>query len=85
MHPASHRPAWLMPALLAWIALVVAGYLAMSYAWDANADPDPAPALPSPTSSPTHSDECTAEDVAEDGACLTWDDIRDLEWHTEAP
>lgn len=72
------RPVWLMPVLLVWIGLVLAGYFAMTYAWDTT---EPAPA-PSPSPSSTWSDECTAEDL-DDGACYTWDDIRDLEWHSE--
>lgn len=39
---------------------------------------------PSPSPSSTWSPECTAEDL-EDGACLTYDDIRDLDWQSEAP
>lgn len=44
-------------------------------------DPQPEP---SPSSSSTWSPECTAEDL-DDGACYTWDDIRDLEWHSQSP
>jgi len=39
---------------------------------------------PSPSTSSTWSPECTAEDL-DDGACYTYDDIRDLEWHTQDP
>ena len=42
--------------------------------------PDPSPSSPA-TYAP---DECTAEDVAEDGICLTWDDMHSpgVEWQT---
>lgn len=77
------RPWWLMPVLLVWIVLVLAGVLALTYVWD-TAEPPPAPApAPSPSQS-AWSDECTAEDL-DDGMCLTYDDIRDLEWQSEAP
>lgn len=76
------RPWWLMPVLLVWSGLVLAGVLALTYAWD-TVEPAPAPS-PSPSPSSTWSDECTAEDL-DDGACYTYDDIRDLEWHSEAP
>lgn len=49
-------------------------------ATDPHLEPSPSP---SPSSS-AWSDECTAEDL-DDGMCLTYDDIRDLEWHSEAP
>ena len=74
------RPWWVMPVLLVWIGLVLAGYFAMTYAW---ADTTPAPSTPAPSPS-SWSPECTAEDL-EDGMCLTYDDIRELEWHTEGP
>lgn len=38
---------------------------------------------PSPSST-TWSDECTAEDL-DDGACLTWDDIRNQPTYTQSP
>lgn len=70
---------WTMPVLLAWIGLVLAGYFAMTYAW---AEPTP---TPTPTPSPSAwSPECTAEDL-DDGACLTWDDIRNQPTYTQAP
>jgi hypothetical protein len=75
------RPKWLMPFLIAWIALVLAGYFAMTYAWDTT-EPPAAP-LPS-TSTTTWSPECTAEDL-DDGACHTYDDIRDAEWYSHTP
>ena len=70
------RPRWVMPVLLAWIGLVLAGYLAMTYAWGTT---EPAP---TPTYEP---DECTAEYVEENGICLTWDDIREQPTYTQAP
>lgn len=72
--PAAERPWWLMPFLLAWIALVLVAYFAMTYAWGTT---EPAPA-------PTR-DECTAEYIAENGICLTWDDIREQPTYTQAP
>ena len=77
------RPWWLMPVLLAWIVLVLAGVLALTHAWD-TVEPTPAPApAPSPSSS-AWSDECTAEDL-EDGACYTWDDIREQPTYSQGP
>lgn len=64
-HP-EERPRWLMPFLIAWIVLVLAGIVAMSYAWGAT-EPEPA----------YQPDECTAEYVAENGICLTWHDYHD--------
>lgn len=46
-------------------------------------DPHLEPVPPSPSST-TWSDECTAEDL-DDGACLTWDDIRNQPTYTQAP
>lgn len=59
------------------IALYAATIAALLLA-GCGAPPEPAP---TPSSTPTHSSECTAEDLS-DGACLTWDDIRDAEWQT---
>jgi hypothetical protein len=64
--PPVERPWWLMPFLLAWIALVLAGYFAMTYAWGTT---EPAPAY--------QPDECTAEYVEQNGICLTWHDYHD--------
>lgn len=74
-HP-EERPRWLMPFLVAWIALVLAGYFAMTYAWGTT-EPAPAPSY--------QPDECTAEYIAENGICLTYDDIRNQPTYTQAP
>lgn len=78
---------WRRPTLLAasvgmvlGVVALVLSLLAMS---DDPASPSPSPTPPLPTSS-EWSEECTAEDL-DDGMCLTWDDIRDLEWHTQRP
>lgn len=63
--PDVERPRWLMPFLLAWIVLVLAGYFAMTYAWGTT-EPAPAPSY--------EPDECTAEYVEQNGICLTWHD-----------
>ncbi|HEY9416636.1 MAG TPA: hypothetical protein VIQ30_17910 [Pseudonocardia sp.] len=70
------RPWWLMPVLLVWIGLVLAAYFAQTYAWGTT-EPMPAPSY--------QPDECTAEDIAENGICLTWDDIRNQPTYTQAP
>lgn len=70
------RPWWLMPVLLVWIGLVLAGYFAMTYAWGTT-EPAPAPSY--------QPDECTAEYIAENGICLTYDDIRNQPTYTQAP
>lgn len=44
-------------------------------------DTDPAP---SPSPSSTWSPECTAEDL-DDGACYTWDDIRNQPTYSQGP
>ena len=75
------RPRWLMPVLLVWIGLVLAGYLATTYAW---AETTPAPTTPAPSPSSTWSPECTAEDL-EDGACYTYDDIREQPTYSQGP
>jgi hypothetical protein len=73
--PPEERP-WLMPVLIAWIVLVLAAYLAMTYAWG-TVEPAPPPSY--------QPDECTAEYIAENGICLTWDDIREQPTYTHAP
>lgn len=73
--PPEDRPWWLMPVLLAWIVLVLGAYFAMTYAWGTT---EPAPA-------PSQRDECTAEYIATNGICLTWDDIREQPTYTQAP
>jgi len=77
------RPAWLMPVLLVWIGLVLAGYLAMTYAWDTTTEPAPAPS-PSPSSRPW-SEDCTAEELNTGVCYLTWDDIRNQPTYTQSP
>lgn len=69
---------------LAILAQIIAIALHGAALLDRPAEHGPATPAPSPSSSSTWSPECTAEDL-EDGACYTWDDIRDLEWHSEAP
>lgn len=76
------RPRWLMPVLLVWIGLVLAGYFAMTYAWSENMPADiPAP---SPSSRPW-SEDCTAEELNTGVCYLTWDDIREQPTYTQAP
>lgn len=76
------RPWWVLPVLIVWIVLVLAGYLAMTYAWDTT-EPAPAPS-PSPSSRPW-SEDCTAEELNTGVCYLTWDHIRDQPTYTQAP
>ena len=62
------------------MVLAVVGYLRT--APDEGPDDMPADIPPSPSS--TWSDECTAEDL-DDGACYTWDDIRDQPTYSQGP
>lgn len=70
-----------------WFLIVLAVVAALLFIVDtvrATVDePEPAPLSPSPSAT-TWSDECTADDL-EDGACYTWDDIRDQPIHTQEP
>ena len=74
------RPWWLLPVLLVWSGLVLAGVLALSYAWDTV---EPAPA-PSPSSRPW-SEDCTAEELNTGVCYLTYDDIRNQPTYTQSP
>lgn len=80
--PDAERPWWLMPLLLVWITVVLAGYFAMTYAW-AETTPEPTP-TPSPSSRPW-SEDCTAEELNTGVCYLTWDDIREQPTYTQAP
>ena len=71
----------LMVSVAGMVLGLIALVLSLVAMTDDPASPTPAP---SPSSSSTWSPECTAEDL-EDGACLTYDDIRDLDWQTQAP
>lgn len=58
--------------------IVAAGLAVMAFRGDVP------PSAPTPSPSSTYQpDECTAEDVAEDGICLTWHDMHypGAEWH----
>lgn len=75
-------PRWLLPLMIAISVLFIVALALMGHVRSEPAV-DPAP-TPSPSPSSTWSPECTPEDL-DDGACYTWDDIRDLEWHTISP
>lgn len=67
--------AWLLLALVTGVLAVVVGVAVLGL----RSAPVPASPAPSPTA---WSSECTEADLV-DGACLTWDDIRDTELHTQ--
>lgn len=70
--------------LVAAVGLIMCAAIALYgllFSSEVATDPHP---TPSPSPSSTWSPECTAEDL-DDGACYTWDEIRDLEWHTNSP
>lgn len=67
-----------------WGAAILAQIIAIALRGLALAAPDDMPADMPPSPSSTWSPECTAEDL-EDGACLTWDDIREQPLQSEGP
>lgn len=71
----------LMVSLAGMMLGVVALVLSLIAMTDDPASPSPAP---SPAPSSTWSPECTAEDL-DDGACLTYDDIRDQPTYSQGP
>ena len=71
----------LMVSVAGMVLGVIALVLSLVAMTDDPASPSPAP---SPSSSSTWSPECTAEDL-EDGACYTWDDIREQPRYSQGP
>lgn len=67
--------------LTRWPTVIVVGFAAAILVWAlalALTEPKEIPEPGNPALSP----ECTAEDL-DDGACLTWGDIRESEWHSQ--